>query len=144
MGGILLIQTILVRLTTGNINLNFWFSYIILIIIVGGLLVLFTYITRIASNELFKPKNYIITLITIILILSYYPLKKFLILFNNNFNNNEFILWAYNFDFNQLINKFFNFPSIAILYFIILYLLITLIAIVKITNISYGPLRKKN
>lgn len=41
------------------------------------------------------------------------------------------------------IRKFFNFPSRIILIIIIIYLFITLIAVVKIVNINYGPLRQK-
>jgi len=33
------------------------FSYILFIIIIGGILVLFIYITRLASNEIFSPSN---------------------------------------------------------------------------------------
>ena len=34
-----------------------WFSYILFIIIIGGILVLFIYITRLASNEILSPSN---------------------------------------------------------------------------------------
>ena len=36
---------------------RFWVSYILFIIIIGGILVLFIYITRLASNEIFPPSN---------------------------------------------------------------------------------------
>jgi len=38
---------------------RFWVSYILFIIIIGGILVLFiyVYITRLASNEIFSPSN---------------------------------------------------------------------------------------
>jgi hypothetical protein len=36
---------------------RFCFSYILFIIVIGGILVLFIYITRIASNEIFSPSN---------------------------------------------------------------------------------------
>ena len=36
---------------------SFWFSYILFIIIIGGILVLFIYIRRLASNEIFSPSN---------------------------------------------------------------------------------------
>ena len=36
---------------------RFWFSYILFTIIIGGTLVLFIYITRLASNEIFQPSN---------------------------------------------------------------------------------------
>ena len=36
---------------------RFWFSYILFIIVIGGILVLFIYITRLASKEIFSPSN---------------------------------------------------------------------------------------
>jgi hypothetical protein len=36
---------------------RFWCSYILFIIIIGGIFVIFTYITRLASNEIFSPSN---------------------------------------------------------------------------------------
>jgi hypothetical protein len=36
---------------------DFDFSYILFITIIGGILVLFMYITRLASNEIFSPSN---------------------------------------------------------------------------------------
>ena len=36
---------------------RFSVSYILFIIIIGGILVLFIYITRLASNEIFSPSN---------------------------------------------------------------------------------------
>ena len=36
---------------------RFWVSYILFIIVIGGILVLFIYTTRLASNEIFSPSN---------------------------------------------------------------------------------------
>jgi len=36
---------------------RFWVSYTLFIIIIGGILVLFIYATRLASNEIFSPSN---------------------------------------------------------------------------------------
>lgn len=41
------------------------------------------------------------------------------------------------------INKYIVYPNIIIYFILMIYLLITLIAIVKITKINYGPLRQK-
>ena len=35
----------------------FWYSYILFIIIIGGILVVFIYITRLASKEIFSPSD---------------------------------------------------------------------------------------
>lgn len=42
------------------------------------------------------------------------------------------------------LNKLYNYPTNIITILLINYLLITLIAIVKITKLFYGPLRKIN
>jgi hypothetical protein len=59
-GLMLLIQTTIVCIIRGTKYKRFWFSYILFIIIIGGMLVLFIYITRLASNEVFSPSNKIL------------------------------------------------------------------------------------
>lgn len=72
----------MVAIITGLYNYNYWYSYIIFLIIVGGMLVLFIYITRIASNEKFKYSNKIISLLIftlLIRIIIYVIVDKFII-----------------------------------------------------------------
>ena len=45
------------RKETSYRDRRFWCSYILFIIIIGGILVLFIYITRLASKEIFSPSN---------------------------------------------------------------------------------------
>nr|WRQ18118.1 NADH dehydrogenase subunit 6 [Tachinomorphus sp. 1 FYJ-2024a] len=128
MGLILLIQTTLIALMTGMMINNFWFSYILFIIMIGGLLILFIYMTSIASNEKFKFswKIFISTLIF-----------TNMIFMNNNIKNFNSSL-----DNINLMNKFFNLPMNIILIITIIYLFITLIAVVKIINLKTGTLRQ--
>lgn len=110
------------------------------------MLVLFIYVTSLASNEIFSISIkltlisiFIYTLLFLILIF----LDKTLIIYIfenieiNNFNYlNNFI------NENSLnLNKLYNYPTNIITLLLINYLLLTLIAVVKITNIFYGPLR---
>nr|AGO50137.1 NADH dehydrogenase subunit 6 [Kamimuria wangi] len=53
MGLMLLLQLFLVTLITGFMTQSFWFSYILFLVFLGGLLVLFIYVTSLASNEMF-------------------------------------------------------------------------------------------
>nr|AXS65198.1 NADH dehydrogenase subunit 6 [Staphylinoidea sp. 1 KM-2017] len=140
MGLILLIQTIIISMITGMLNLNFWFSYILFLIMIGGLLVLFIYMTSIASNEMFNYSNNLLILmfmISLLIILLMFLDPFFLI--NNFLLQENFFLNNYNFN----LNKFFNYPSTLVIFLMIIYLFITLIAIVKIIKIEYGPLRQK-
>nr|YP_009185837.1 NADH dehydrogenase subunit 6 [Euryusa optabilis]ALO70558.1 NADH deshydrogenase subunit 6 [Euryusa optabilis] len=144
MGIMLLTQTILIALITGFLNMNFWFSYILFLIMVGGMLVLFIYMTSIASNELFNYSNSLMIMIFIsinLMLLTLILMDHFFINMNlifiesmklNNFNNYPLSL-----------TKFFNYPSMMLIFMMITYLFITLIAIVKITKIEFGPLRQK-
>nr|YP_010486372.1 NADH dehydrogenase subunit 6 [Pseudoechthistatus chiangshunani]UVW93777.1 NADH dehydrogenase subunit 6 [Pseudoechthistatus chiangshunani] len=141
-GFILLIQTTLIALTTGMMNYNYWFSYIIFLIMIGGMLILFIYMTSVASNEKFKFSYKILFLISMMFLLIFFEFfmdSYFfnLIMKNSLFNQN------WNLNFNLIMNKFLTWPMNLIFYLIIIYLLITLIMVVKITDIKSGPLRQK-
>nr|AML26474.1 NADH dehydrogenase subunit 6 [Staphylinidae sp. BMNH 1274657] len=141
MGFTLLVQTLMIALITGMLNMNFWFSYILFIIMVGGMLVLFIYMTSIASNEMFNYSNKIIIILTMmmisIILISW--IMDFTIL-NLNFKHIESLnMDVYN---NMNLTKYFNYPSMIMIFFMIIYLFITLVAVVKITKIEYGPLRQ--
>ena len=142
----LLIQTLLICLITGLITKSFWFSYILFLIFLGGILVLFIYVTSLASNEIFSIS---IKLIIISLVILFTIAIIGLIIDNNlfiNWINNNDIESIYNINSyikeNSLnLNKLYNFPTNLITIILINYLLITLVAVVKITKLSKGPLR---
>lgn len=143
LGFTILIHTILTCLIIGLIRINYWFSYILILIIIGGLLVLFIYITRIASNEKFKFNNIILLIIIIIIIIRFIILqKRSIFIININLNNELLENFNYNEKFKINITKFLNFPNSNLFLLIIFYLLVTIIAIVKITKLNFGPLRQ--
>nr|YP_009420012.1 NADH dehydrogenase subunit 6 [Manticora tibialis]ASN65999.1 NADH dehydrogenase subunit 6 [Manticora tibialis] len=149
MGLILLIQTILISSLSGMLSFSFWFSYILFLIMIGGMLVLFMYMTSLASNEMFNlsiklmimAMTMSIIMISMLLIMDYMiniPLFKnidFIELINQmNLLKNENI---------QTLNKIYNIPNNLITLILINYLFLTLIAVVKITDVKNGPLRQK-
>nr|YP_009995503.1 NADH dehydrogenase subunit 6 [Ochthebius uniformis]QNP09958.1 NADH dehydrogenase subunit 6 [Ochthebius uniformis] len=140
MGMILLIQTMIVSLITGFLNFNYWFSYILFLIMIGGMLVLFIYMTSVASNEKFKNNNKLMIFIIISILIMLILMLKSDSFFIMNSNFNKFIFMNYNY---YILSKFYNAPSNYIMFLMIIYLFITLIAIVKITNFQLGPLRQK-
>nr|AXS65347.1 NADH dehydrogenase subunit 6 [Elateroidea sp. 10 KM-2017] len=139
MGLTLLLQTIIIALITGMMSINFWFSYILFLIMIGGMMVLFIYMTSVASNKKFKfsLKMMIMIIATMIvtLMIKSNELPFSLMEITHSMTNS--------FMFKQSLNKFFMSPSNWIFIMLINYLLITLIAVVKISMIKYGPLRKK-
>lgn len=143
-GAILIIQTITVALIVGIIRINFWFSYILVLIIIGGILILFIYITRIASNEKFKFSPLLAIYITIIFSIRLVTAIIDQYLANIKIRNLLLEEIDITTEFQIIINKYINWPNNILLYLTVTYLFITLIAVVKITNIKQGPLRQAN
>nr|YP_010491914.1 NADH dehydrogenase subunit 6 [Oraesia emarginata]UWM92700.1 NADH dehydrogenase subunit 6 [Oraesia emarginata] len=148
MGLMILFQTLLICLLSGMLIKTYWFSYILFLTFLGGLLVLFIYVSSIASNELFKPSfklklMFFFSISFLLLILLYY--KNNLFWMNFSFNADMEIFENLNLFFNNEnkinLNKLYNNQTFMIMMMLIIYLFITLISVVKITNIFYGPLR---
>jgi len=123
-------------LIRGTIYRRLWFSYILFIIIIGGILVLFIYITRLASNEIFSPSNKILIIMLPILPILTYVIPTTTnnkeINIHENIIENEIIITT-TVIYNQMIG--------IITTILVIYILLTLIVVVNITNVSKGPLR---
>nr|YP_010423978.1 NADH dehydrogenase subunit 6 [Hestina assimilis]QHN89101.1 NADH dehydrogenase subunit 6 [Hestina assimilis]UBA16608.1 NADH dehydrogenase subunit 6 [Hestinalis nama]USH57538.1 NADH dehydrogenase subunit 6 [Hestina assimilis] len=147
MGLMILIQTLLMSLLSSMLINTYWFSYILFLIFLGGLLVLFIYVSSIASNELFKISmfNKSFFFFFFIIMLSSILFKNNLLWMNFFFNDemiNFFNLFLFfNNEFNINLSKLYNEQTYLLTMIMIIYLFITLIAVVKITNIFFGPLR---
>nr|YP_009573031.1 NADH dehydrogenase subunit 6 [Podagricomela nigricollis]QBF44008.1 NADH dehydrogenase subunit 6 [Podagricomela nigricollis] len=142
-GLILLIQTIFTTMITGLLSYNYWYSYILFLIMIGGMLILFIYMTSIASNEKFKFNNKLLFLMFIMLLMFLILMLLDNFYFNYFSSMSDISLFNNMKNLNNSMNKYLNYPNNMIIFSMIIYLLITLIAIVKITNFSYGPLRQK-
>nr|QYC35777.1 NADH dehydrogenase subunit 6 [Vibidia duodecimguttata] len=143
LGFTILVHTILTCMIMGMMSMNYWFSYILILVMIGGLLVLFIYMTSIASNEKFKFNNYLLFIIMMMIMLSlmmYYKSSSFFMY--TNLNNELLTQFELNINFKMNMTKFLNFPNSNMFMLIIFYLLIAMIAIVKITKLNFGPLRQ--
>nr|YP_009671900.1 NADH dehydrogenase subunit 6 [Laomedia healyi]QCX31760.1 NADH dehydrogenase subunit 6 [Laomedia healyi] len=140
MGLLLLTQTVLVCVSTGITNPSFWFSYILFLVFLGGMLVLFIYVASLASNKPFKVSTLPLILLLLALILT--PLSSLItdpMLITSNPHMPSFSM---NLSTSlHHISPVYQPPSTPFTIFIILYLLLTLFAVVKITNSFFGPLR---
>nr|ADO13510.1 NADH dehydrogenase subunit 6 [Maruca vitrata] len=148
MGLMILIQTMLTCLISSIMMSTYWFSYILFLTFLGGLLVLFIYVSSIASNEMFTisftMKMMMMMSITIIIIMSIIKMNNLKWMnFNTNLEMNKFFNKFMFFNNENKINlsKLYNNQTFLMMMMMIIYLFITLIAVVKITNIFYGPLR---
>nr|APX40743.1 NADH dehydrogenase subunit 6 [Smaragdina reyi] len=143
LGLVLLTQTILIALSSGIMNMNFWFSYIVFLIMIGGMLVLFTYMTSIASNEKFSfsYKTFIVISLMLIMMTTILWLTDPLIPHSlTEMIELKSVPAIKNPDL--FMNKYMNYPHGMIYLLMIIYLLITLIAIVKIAMKMESPLRQ--
>nr|YP_008144685.1 NADH dehydrogenase subunit 6 [Ischnura pumilio]AGO19363.1 NADH dehydrogenase subunit 6 [Ischnura pumilio] len=143
MGVTLLIQTVFVCLTTNNMAQNAWFSYILFLVFLGGMLVLFVYMTSVASNELFM-KNKIYSFIILFLFNGVIMMTFMLVdpmLLNNNSEENMMISKMDDHYKSSLMASLFNYPNNLLTIFMVIYLFLTLIVVVKITESHQGPLR---
>nr|YP_009470469.1 NADH dehydrogenase subunit 6 [Rhadinosa nigrocyanea]AVF96884.1 NADH dehydrogenase subunit 6 [Rhadinosa nigrocyanea] len=132
----ILIQTTLISLKIAmNIKIT-WFSYVLFLVMVGGMLVLFLYMTNVASNEKFYVSNKIIIMVMLMIpttmIMSMNKNQKFKSI-------NESII-----NYKYTLNKMFNETFSLMIIMMMIYLLITMIMAVKLTDLDKGPLRKKN
>nr|ASY98272.1 NADH dehydrogenase subunit 6 [Orthodera ministralis] len=143
MGLILFLQAITMCLISGFMSLSFWFSYVLLLIYLGGMLVLFMYVTSLASNEMFFYSNKILlTMISypiIFIVIYYLDFNPSMNLYENMENN-----LTLNMTFNTFLLKMYNQPINIMTILIASYLFLTLIAVVKMINIYKGPLRQMN
>nr|YP_010262143.1 NADH dehydrogenase subunit 6 [Esanthelphusa keyini (nom. nud.)]UIB42750.1 NADH dehydrogenase subunit 6 [Esanthelphusa keyini (nom. nud.)] len=144
MGLTLLVQTIIISIFVGFFTFSFWFSYILFLIFLGGLLVLFIYVASLASNEKFSfslSTMSIMTTFLVIMMTLYMSLDLILIPNLSNLSTSSiFPLISTQFFMSWI----FNYPSVYFTIMIILYLLLTLIVVVKITNLVKSPLRLMN
>lgn len=145
-GIVLIAQRLVVSIIIGLISKTFWFSYILFLVFLGGILILFIYITSLASNELFffsLKYFFLIIIITIIVsLLIFFIDKNFIYYYLENLEiksiNNLYIYINENV---LILKKIYNFPINLITILLINYLFLTLIVSVKITNLYKGPLR---
>nr|AVN67244.1 NADH dehydrogenase subunit 6 [Methana sp. AUS1] len=143
MGLMLLMQTIITCLMSGLLSQSFWFSYVLFLVFLGGMLILFIYVTSLASNEMFYLSMKMLIMMMVISLLLMMFINTNLMINNTEMMLHENMYLNENEMMNSLI-KLYNQPTNTITIMMASYLFLTLIAVVKITNISKGPLRQMN
>nr|URX53199.1 NADH dehydrogenase subunit 6 [Cryptotermes mangoldi] len=139
MGMMLLMQTTTMCLISGLMHQSFWFQYILFMVFIGGMLVLFIYVASLASNEMFSLSTKMMTVSAGMMMASMMlknwtsPSSSDSVTYNTTSN-----------EINLMTSKLYNQPSGALTILMALYLLMTLIVVVKITNVSSGPLRQSS
>nr|YP_010577114.1 NADH dehydrogenase subunit 6 [Megabalanus coccopoma]YP_087067.1 NADH dehydrogenase subunit 6 [Megabalanus volcano]UZN92560.1 NADH dehydrogenase subunit 6 [Megabalanus coccopoma]BAD44769.1 NADH dehydrogenase subunit 6 [Megabalanus volcano] len=132
---VLILQTMLISLLMYTITQFPWFSYTLILVFLGGMLILFTYMSNIASNEMFKPNmKMLFPLMTapIISLLLSRP-KQNMAVESKTLSSDHFS--------NLTIFKPFSFSVMPITILMACYIILTLLTVVKISKMSQGPLR---
>nr|YP_009051646.1 NADH dehydrogenase subunit 6 [Sitobion avenae]AII03067.1 NADH dehydrogenase subunit 6 [Sitobion avenae] len=136
---IILIQTMTLTMMINLINKTSWISFMVFILYIGGLMIIFLYISSIAFNELNINKNYknmIYKLIFMCFMLFYF--KLFLNMENMNYEN------KFMFEDNFYLLNMFMLPNNIMIYMIMFILFFMLILIIWMLKINKGPIRQKN
>lgn len=111
------------------IEISSWYSFLLFLIYVGGILVIFAYFTATSPNQYNKRRKGIFIIIPVL-----FSTLLFTILITNK------TILSINRQARQLIILFTN-PNIYTLIIITLILLITIVIVVKLSSRSKGPLR---
>nr|YP_007374674.1 NADH dehydrogenase subunit 6 [Urochela quadrinotata]AFI54783.1 NADH dehydrogenase subunit 6 [Urochela quadrinotata] len=134
MSMMLISQTIIIALLTGSSLGSFFMSYIIMIIMISGMLVLFIYMSSVASNEKFKSS---------LLMTALFFMALFLLLFLPDTLYMNTMSTMFEMKEKMMVIKLFNWPISIMTIFMVIYLLMTMIAISNIVKNFTGPLRVK-
>nr|YP_009692475.1 NADH dehydrogenase subunit 6 [Limnogonus poissoni]QEH58887.1 NADH dehydrogenase subunit 6 [Limnogonus poissoni]QEH58901.1 NADH dehydrogenase subunit 6 [Limnogonus poissoni] len=138
MGFTLILQTVVVSMIM-NLTMKYsWYSYILVLVMLGGMLVLFMYMASIASNEIMKFKMKFM-MISISIFFLFWILNSTEIM---AYNSESLIMSECG--QNMPLTKLFNTKSSSMTIVMATYLLITMIYVIYITNTFEGPMRKKN
>lgn len=123
--GINILVTSLVLASLYALTLRAWYSFLIFLIYTGGILVIFAYFTAISPNQHINFSNIgysiSITIITLNILIWRYPS----IAIRSGFQTTSLYQTGY----------------AAILILIVIFLLVTILIIVKVASMSKGPLR---
>nr|QDI93904.1 NADH dehydrogenase subunit 6 [Tuxedo drakei]QDI93917.1 NADH dehydrogenase subunit 6 [Tuxedo drakei] len=142
MGMILVIQTLTVSIYSGSLMKTFWMAYMLTIMMLSGMLVLFIYMSSIASNEKFETSmkmGVYLLIMSVATILSLFLLKKMII------KNNYLSMGMSTLKMGEMyfLNKMFMKFNLIITILLVVYLLLTMIVSSFLVNIFEGPMRMK-
>nr|YP_010963572.1 NADH dehydrogenase subunit 6 [Leptobelus boreosinensis]WKZ08055.1 NADH dehydrogenase subunit 6 [Leptobelus boreosinensis] len=132
MSSTLLIQTLLSIMLMNTINNYSWIPMITFLTMIGGLLIIFMYMSSITSNEKFKLN----TKLMMLSILMTMPMEELVV----NYQNQEEQNLETKLNTMMSLTKMYN-KSMMMTMLMILYLMLTMITVNKIIKMFEGPLR---
>nr|YP_010583010.1 NADH dehydrogenase subunit 6 [Yangisunda tiani]UGN61456.1 NADH dehydrogenase subunit 6 [Yangisunda tiani] len=138
MGFLLMTQTMMMILLMNKMMTSSWFTMITFMMMIGALLIMFMYMSSIASNEKFKMKA---NMMIIILIMLTMLISEEMMLESQI---KETIEYKTTNNFNMSLTKIYNKKSMMLTIMLVMYLLLTMISVTKLVKHHKGPLRAMN
>nr|WQM20558.1 NADH dehydrogenase subunit 6 [Eusarima sp.] len=138
LGTILMLQTINMSMYMSKNSYNSWFAYILFITIIGGMMVLFMYMSSISSNEKFSPSWKMTIMYLIIITITLLTNKQLIPLMEEMKEMKQM---------NEIMemkstSKFFNSNKYTTTILMIMILLLTMNVVSNIASSFEGPLKK--
>nr|YP_009228440.1 NADH dehydrogenase subunit 6 [Idioscopus nitidulus]AKU47327.1 NADH dehydrogenase subunit 6 [Idioscopus nitidulus] len=137
MGMLLMLQTMLMTVLMNKMLSTSWMPMITFLMMIGGLLILFIYMSSLASNEKFKMNKKTLTLILITMIIT----EEFMQ--DTPIYESQKMIYSEQIEQMSLM-KLFNKKSFLVTMIMVMYLLLTMIVVTKMVKHYEGPLRSKN
>nr|QKK36453.1 NADH dehydrogenase subunit 6 [Trioza erytreae] len=134
MGFMLLLQSIISCIIMREMLYSSWIPFTTFLMIVSGLMIVFTYVTSICSNNKFKLINFKPFMYSMLVIFMLFKFNVYLI-YNDNFQLNDHSYTEF-FKLYIAMNIFSSF-------FMFIYLLIILLIMINLMNSNKAPMRKK-
>nr|YP_004021628.1 NADH dehydrogenase subunit 6 [Phraortes illepidus]YP_010601348.1 NADH dehydrogenase subunit 6 [Phraortes lii]WAL35427.1 NADH dehydrogenase subunit 6 [Phraortes lii]BAJ24449.1 NADH dehydrogenase subunit 6 [Phraortes illepidus] len=136
MGITIIIQTTIISMSTGMLYKSFWYSYILFLMYIGGMMVLFIYMTSLVPNKMFvmSMKKMLMTLMMMMITITIIKEMKLM----TNFDMDMLEIKS------NMLTKMYSNPSNMLTMMISMYLFFTMITAFKITEMNKGPLQMMN
>nr|BAJ24462.1 NADH dehydrogenase subunit 6 [Pulchriphyllium giganteum] len=129
-------QTMIVSMITSMMWMSSWYSFILVLTYIGGMMIMFIYMTSLVPNMMFSmPKKMTMSMIIMLTIMMTYMInKKYQMLNLDMIQPNEQTI---------ILTKMYTKPTNITTIMMALYLLFTMITVKNMTELKMGPLRMK-
>nr|CTP93717.1 NADH dehydrogenase subunit 6 [Pseudoniphargus gorbeanus] len=135
---IIILQTITIAIMLTLFTVSSWFSFMLLMVYLSGMMIVFIYVSSVASNELFymDKYNYMFVLMFIPLIIMMMPNME-----NTQSEVTSTLTMNYTSATITKTIKLFSKSLYLMTIMLIIYILLTMIMVMKNSSFSTGPLR---
>nr|WRK21528.1 NADH dehydrogenase subunit 6 [Tartessus sp.] len=136
MGITLIIYTLIVTMMMNKIMLTSWFSMITFLMMIGGLMIIFMYMSSISSNEKFKVNIKLMVAMIVVMTIN----EEMML--NLQINEKQELMMFPQEQMSMM--KLYSKKSLLVMIMLVSFLLMTMISVTKIVMHFKGPLRKKS